>query len=55
MCAVYAFMRYCDDISEGQGATHEAIERWRQDLDRALAGEYPETPLWPAFHAPVSR
>jgi len=55
MCAVYAFMRYCDDISEGQGASREAIDRWRQDLDRALAGEYAGNPLWPAFHDTVHR
>ena len=29
MCAIYAFMRYCDDISEGEGASREGIERWR--------------------------
>ena len=23
MCAIYAFMRYCDDISEGEGASRE--------------------------------
>jgi phytoene synthase len=55
MCAIYAFMRYCDDISEGQGASREAIERWRSDLDRALAGDYPDNPLWPAFHDTVRR
>ena len=55
MCAIYAFMRYCDDISEGQGASREAIERWRTDLDRALAGDFPGNPLWPAFHDTVSR
>lgn len=55
MCAIYAFMRYCDDISEGQGASAEAIERWRCDLDRALAGHYGENPLWPAFHDTVRR
>ena len=55
MCAIYAFMRYCDDISEAEGATREAIARWRQDLDRALNGEYPENPLWPAFHDTVQR
>lgn len=53
MCAIYAFMRYCDDISEGQGASREAIDRWRQDLDRALAGQYGDNPLWPAFHDTV--
>jgi len=55
MCAIYAFMRYCDDISEGEGASREAIERWRGDLDLALAGEYGETALWPAFHDTVQR
>jgi phytoene synthase len=55
MCAIYAFMRYCDDISEGAGASREAIERWRQDLDRALAGQYADNPLWPAFHDTVQR
>ena len=55
MCAIYAFMRYCDDISEGDSASREAIERWRQDLDQALASQYGENPLWPAFHDTVRR
>ena len=55
MCAIYAFMRYCDDISEGEGASREAIDRWRRDLNRALAGEYGDNPLWPAFHDTVQR
>jgi 15-cis-phytoene synthase len=55
MCAIYAFMRYCDDISEGEGASREAIDRWRRDLDRALAGEYGDNLLWPAFHDTVQR
>ena len=55
MCAIYAFMRYCDDISEEQGASLEAIAQWRRDLDRALAGQYPENALWPAFHDTVMR
>ena len=55
MCAIYAFMRYCDDISEGEGASREAIERWRGDLDLALAGQYGENALWPAFHDTVQR
>jgi len=53
MCAIYAFMRYCDDISEGEGASKEAIDRWRRDLDCALQGRYPDNPLWPAFHDTV--
>jgi phytoene synthase len=55
MCAIYAFMRYCDDISEGAGASREAIDRWRGELDRALAGQYGDNPLWPAFHDTVRR
>jgi len=55
MCAIYTFMRYCDDISEAAGASASAIHQWRQDLDRALAGQYPDNPLWPAFHDTVQR
>jgi len=55
MCAIYAFMRYCDDISEAEGATREAIERWRDDLNLALSGNSPANPLWPAFTDTVAR
>jgi phytoene synthase len=55
MCAIYAFMRYCDDISEGEGASREGIERWRGDLDCALEGRYGKNLLWPAFHDTVQR
>lgn len=55
MCAIYAFMRYCDDISEGESASREAIAQWRRDLDQALTGQYPDNALWPAFHDTVQR
>ena len=55
MCAIYAFMRYCDDISEEEGASPEAIARWRCGLDEALAGSFGENPLWPAFYDTVQR
>jgi 15-cis-phytoene synthase len=56
MCAIYAFMRYSDDLSDGpEAATHESMERWRRDLDSALRGEYGEHPCWPAFHDAVER
>ena len=60
MCAVYAFMRYCDDLSDDPAATdkeklHEAITQWRVELAHALQGEYGENPLWPAFHDTVQR
>ena len=32
MCAIYAFMRYCDDLSDEPGATRAAIERCRAEL-----------------------
>lgn len=61
MCAIYAFMRYCDDLSDGalsgdDAGSHSsaadraiAIAEWRRDLDLALARRAPEHPLWPAF------
>jgi phytoene synthase len=51
MCAIYAFMRYCDDLSDDEGIVDRvaAIARWRADLEAALAGRIPEHPLWPAF------
>ena len=55
MCAIYAFMRYCDDISEADGASRASIDRWRQDLDCALVGRLPDNPLWPAFADTVAR
>jgi phytoene synthase len=55
MCAIYAFMRYCDDISEGEGASREAIDHWRRDLDLAFKSQYGENLLWPAFHDTVER
>jgi phytoene synthase len=55
MCALYAFMRYCDDLSDEPGATREAMERWRCALVDALAGKYDAYPAWPAFHDTVAR
>jgi phytoene synthase len=65
MCAMYAFMRYCDDLSDGALSADDtddgtgdgasvadraaAIAAWRRDLDLALTGLAPEHPLWPAF------
>jgi phytoene synthase len=65
MCAIYAFMRYCDDLSDDEGIFDKsdegivdrvaAIARWRADLEAALAGRIPEHPLWPAFVDSVAR
>jgi phytoene synthase len=56
MCAIYAFMRYCDDLSDSDRDENgeeidraSAIAAWRRDLDLALADKAPDHPLWPAF------
>ena len=55
MCAVYAFMRYCDDLSDEKGAERSRMERWRMELVDALDGRYSGHPVWPAFHDTVCR
>ena len=57
MCAVYAFMRYCDDLSDGSdGVTPAVMDQWRAELDAALLhGKYGANPCWPAFHDTVQR
>jgi phytoene synthase len=55
MCAVYAFMRYCDDLSDEPGATRNAMDRWRAALDDAFAGRPDGNPCWPAFLDSVAR
>jgi phytoene synthase len=57
MCAIYAFMRYCDDLSDEEGVADRgsAIARWRQDLENALNGSAGDHPLWPAFADAVAR
>jgi 15-cis-phytoene synthase len=57
MCAVYAFMRYCDDLSDDEGIPDRAaeIDRWREDLSAALAGHAGEHGVWPAFIDAVTR
>jgi 15-cis-phytoene synthase len=60
MCAIYAFMRECDDLSdepaaEGKASLHETIARWRVQTDHALNGDVAGNPIWPAFHDTVKR
>lgn len=56
MCAIYAFMRRCDDLSDEPGATRAALDRWRADMDDALErGSFGPDPLWPAFRHTVRR
>ena len=55
MCAVYAFMRYCDDLSDEPGATQSAMDRWSGALRDALDGRPDAHPVWPAFLDAVER
>ena len=56
MCAIYAFMRYCDDLSDEPGA----IARGHRPLARGPGGGargplQRTIPVWPAFHHTVRR
>jgi 15-cis-phytoene synthase len=55
MCSIYAFMRYCDDLSDEPGANRLAMERWRTEMEDALEGKFGSHPVWPAFHYTVRR
>ena len=57
MCAIYAFMRYCDDLSDDEGIPDRAaaIARWRADLAAALAGHPGDHAVWLAFIDAVTR
>jgi phytoene synthase len=57
MCALYAFMRVADDLTDGPQPVAEkrlALADWRRQLDAALSGVYPH-PLHPAFHHTVEK
>jgi phytoene synthase len=55
MCALYAFLRVADDLSDQPGAVAEKQARltaWRAQFDQALTGSY-HHPLHRAFHDTV--
>ncbi len=52
LCALYAFMRRVDDISDTPGDVpmkQRCLAAWRAEMDRALAGETGGDPIWSAF------
>ena len=56
--AVYAFMRYCDDVADGDDSIPvkaTRLQQWREALQRALQGDYGKDLVLPAFHAAVRR
>ena len=59
MCALYAFLRYCDDVSDdcpsGASEARCLLGRWRADLEDALGGKPGLHPVWPAFLWAVER
>lgn len=57
-CAVYAFMRHGDDISDEEGGTgdrRERLRQWRLQIDTAAPGRDSASPILPAFHDTLRR
>src|SRR4051812_19593103 len=58
LCALYAFMRHADDISDEKGDVRDkcsGLKSWRSALDQALEGNYNGRATMPAFHDTVHR
>ena len=59
MCAIYAFMRYADDISDQPDPPRETrvalLDRWRKAFQISLQGEYGNDPILPALHETVRK
>lgn len=58
MCAVYAFMRASDDMTDDPAAAGDrqaALDRWRRSLEGALKGEFGGSEILPAFADTVRR
>jgi 15-cis-phytoene synthase len=51
-CAVYAFMRFCDDISDGESSSEnkrELLARWHSQLEADQIEKAPSNSIMPAF------
>jgi 15-cis-phytoene synthase len=58
MCAIYAFFRYSDDVSDEaaeDGDKAGKMRAWRSALDRAMQGDYGDSKILPAFHDTVKK
>ena len=58
LCALYAFMRGVDDISDEPGeisTKQRGLAALRAEMDRALEGAVAGSPVWPAFRDTVNR
>jgi phytoene synthase len=58
LCALYAFMRLVDDVSDTVGSEDDkkrGLARWRAALDAALAGDVSGHPILPAFADTINR
>lgn len=56
ICAMYAFMRYCDDISDSDNppaSKLDALQEWRSALGNAMSGDYEQNRILAAFHDAV--
>jgi phytoene synthase len=58
LCALYAFMRHADDISDSDQKLKDkaaGLKEWRNALNEALAGHYNGSRILPAFHDAVEK
>jgi squalene synthase HpnC/squalene synthase HpnD len=58
LCALYAFMRLVDDVSDTMGSAADkqrGLARWRASLDAATAGDVSSHAILPAFADTIER
>jgi 15-cis-phytoene synthase len=58
LCALYAFMRLVDDVSDTVGSIEDkqkGLARWRAALDAVVAGDCSSHPILPAFADTIRR